>query len=342
MDLDVPDANERHWLMSTVRRFVNRMHEEVIQPIGREVPQFQNTREIAQLLEHTTELIKLLHSTETVTSALLPYLKRAILEDRLREASFLEESKSRVSNPETIQSLGRHLAPYDRFMKDSWFLETRPIAMPRLMDVLTLERAERVLGGQLVLGPRVYNEKFHILQSHALFLPDLDYYRKTCGLRRVPVCVAFMDIDKFKDFNTDHGETHIDLYLLPRFMEALEAHFYGRGHTYQAGGDEYLAIMPNVDAKQSGEILEGLQVRLKKLSYVGITKRVTLSIGFCQVGSDCHLTNRELYQRAEQAKNYSKKHHRGSIATYEDELYERVAIVAEPTASDSGSATAAD
>jgi diguanylate cyclase (GGDEF)-like protein len=275
-----------------------------------------------------------------VPSALQPYLKRAILEERLRLANQLEESKLGVSNPETIQSLEGHLAPYAKVMKESWFLETRPIAMLRLMDVLTLERAERVLGSQLVLRPRVYNEKFHILQSHALFFPDLDYYRKTCGLRGVPVCAAFMDIDKFKNFNTDHGETYIDRYLLPRFMEALEAHFYGRGNAYQAGGDEYLAIMPNVDAKQSREILEGLQARLRELSYVGISKPVTVSIGFCQVGSNCHLTNRELYQKAEQAKNYAKKHHRGSIATYEDELYERVTIFAEPPAPGSGSATA--
>src|SRR6516162_9933128 len=59
-------------------------------------------------------------------------------------------------------------------------------------------------------------------------------------LRGIILAIAFLDIDDFKTFNTKYGETKIDLNLLPRFMQALEAHVYHHGHAYRQGGDEYL------------------------------------------------------------------------------------------------------
>ena len=52
------------------------------------------------------------------------------------------------------------------------------------------------------------------------------------------LAVAFLDIDDFKRFNSDYGETKVDRNLLTRFMQVLEAHVYHHGFAYRQGGKE--------------------------------------------------------------------------------------------------------
>jgi diguanylate cyclase (GGDEF)-like protein len=254
------------------------------------------------------------------------FCKRVVLNARLELANRLENYKTRVSNPDTIEMPNRQLTPYDEIMDQPWFRETEAVRMPRLCDYLTIERAELVLGGAKH-PERVYDEKFHILMAPALLLPDLDFYRLKCGMRDVPVVIAFMDIDKFKDFNSEKGESYIDLHLLPRFMATLEAHVYGRGYAYRFGGDEYTVLLPNADTATGLRILSEFQDRLKDLDYRGIARRTTVSMGMCEILPETSLTNAELLRRAEQAKNFAKKSGRNCIATYRDPYFEAPCVV---------------
>jgi diguanylate cyclase (GGDEF)-like protein len=132
------------------------------------------------------------------------------------------------------------------------------------------------------------------------------------------IMIAFMDIDKFKDFNTEMGETNVDLHVLPRFMATLEAQVYARGHAYRYGGDEYAVLLPNADTETGICILKEFQQKLVGLKYRGIERKTTVSIGVCEAQSDTHFTSAELLQRAEKAKNYAKENNRDCIATYGD------------------------
>jgi diguanylate cyclase (GGDEF)-like protein len=262
-----------------------------------------------------------------IADELLPVLKRAVLTTRLNLASRLDVSKSRASDPELVSLLEKQLEEHDAETKQEWFWKTKAIPMPHLADFLTIERVEYLLRQELEFPQREYDEKFHILQAPTIFLPDLDYQRKKCGMRGLPLVAEFMDIDDFKSFNTAHGETHIDRYLLPRFMAALEGHVYGHGCAYRFGGDEYVVLLPNSDRVLAIVLLERFQKRLQELDYGGVEKRATVSIGFCEVSVDSHLTNREILQRAEHAKNFAKKQGKNCLATYTDELLEQVQVV---------------
>jgi diguanylate cyclase (GGDEF)-like protein len=187
--------------------------------------------------------------------------------------------------------------------------------------MLTLERIER-LGIGTPLADRQYDEKFHLLQAPTLFLPDLHYYRGKCGVRDIPVAIAFMDIDNFKDFNTVVGETNVDRHVVPVFMRAVEAHIYGHGHAYRFGGDEYALIMPNADADLAMTFVSGLQKRIARLRFVGTDKTITVSVGLCVADRDCFLTDGELLQKAERAKNFAKKEGRDRIAGYGGKLFD--------------------
>jgi diguanylate cyclase (GGDEF)-like protein len=216
-----------------------------------------------------------------------------------------------------------------------WFSEVTPARLPRLTDYLSLRYAEQALGrgeqalgrGEQALGrsgelaPRVYDEKFGILEAPALLFSDLATYRRRCGLRRVTVCLVYLDIDDFKGFNTRFGETRIDRDLLPAFMELLEAHVFAHGHAYRFGGDEYVMLLPNYPPEDAVRLVQRFQSALRELALPGIEPPPTISAGICPVGPDCILTDREALERANRAKNHAKQHGKDRVAWYRGELY---------------------
>ena len=126
-----------------------------------------------------------------------------------------------------------------------------------------------------------------------------------------------MDIDDFKAFNTAYKEPNVDLFLLPRFMQTLEGHLFFRGFGYRHGGDEYVVLLPNASTDLALDVLKGFQAKLAELDYEGgISRRPTVSIGYCVVEPDCWLTEREIEERAATAKNFTKEHGKNGIATY--------------------------
>lgn len=250
-----------------------------------------------------------------------PLLKRILLELRLDSARAIEVPRQKAVDSGTIRHLEREVYLLEQMMAAPWFAATRPLTVPKLTDYLSIRHAECALPTAPQLAPRGFDEKFHILEAPSLFLPDLAYYRARCQLRGASVGVAFLDIDNFKSFNTQHTETAVDLHVLAPFMETLEAHVFGHGHAYRFGGDEYLLTLPNVTSEVAVRFLRALQERLAQRHYRRIDRGPTVSIGLCLVNADCFLTDREIQARANGAKNYAKAVEKGRIATFRGELF---------------------
>jgi diguanylate cyclase (GGDEF)-like protein len=224
-----------------------------------------------------------------------------------------------------LDAIRAKLRPFDDVMSQGWFRRANALELPRLTDFFSPQRAEKIVAEKLgrgqptALGDRVPDEKFHLLLSPSLFLPDLAYYREAAGQRRVPVSVAFIDIDNFKALNTKYRHERIDRDFLPLFMRTLEAHVFGRGHAYRQGGDEYLAILPNAGQQEALQILAGFQRRLTDVPYPGIEERPTVSIGFMVIDQDSCLTSSEARGYANAAAAFAKEQQgKGCIATAED------------------------
>ncbi len=324
------ESEKANFLRTQVGDLLREISDSVEGWLNAEMGYGQRPRWFEELKEAGNKLMAALSGSNVeISQEMLPILKRAILTTRLKLASQIDVWKSRVSDPEMTAILEKQLEAHEAVMKDEWFHATKAIPMPHLANFLTMERVEQILPERekLTLLAREYDEKFHILQAPTLFLPDLNYQRKKCTMRGLPFVVAFIDIDDFKSFNTEHGETHIDRYLLPQFMRALEGHVYGHGVAYRFGGDEYVILFPNADTSLATILLGGFQKKLEGLAYSGVKRRTTVSIGFCTIGVDSHLTNREVLQRAERAKNFAKKQGKNCMATYDGELLEAVRLV---------------
>ena len=78
------------------------------------------------------------------------------------------------------------------------------------------------------------------------------------------------------------------------------------GYAYRHGGDEFLLVLPSMTFEVAIVFLDTLRREVEGLIYPGIEGRATLSIGFLYVDSDCYLTDREIVEKANEAKKFAK------------------------------------
>jgi diguanylate cyclase (GGDEF)-like protein len=246
-----------------------------------------------------------------------PLLKQALLRYRRWRAAHTEGLTEKTFHLALAETLEQEVRALDALVNEEWFQRIEPLRLPRLKDYLPVQYVEAAGASQAQLLPRQYDEKFHVLQAPNLFLPDLAYFRARCEDREAPLAVAFLDIDHFKQFNTDHTEPKIDRNLLPRFMQALEAHVFHHGYAYRQGGDEYLVLVPSLSRPLAVAFLDELRCKLAGLTYPDVPGKTTVSVGLCVVGPDCPLTDREVRDRASRAKQFAKDRGRNRIATYD-------------------------
>ena len=192
----------------------------------------------------------------------LPMLKAFLVKERLRVADEVEQLKAMTSNANVLNELDARLKPYDEMMALPWFNKTKAVVLPRLSDFLTIERIEAGAQKKQAEAPRLFDEKFHILQAPTLLYQDLASYRQKCSFRDAPVGIAFIDIDNFKGFNSAIGETSVDRYVLPPFMRLLESSVYAHGYAYRFDGDEYAVALPNSDHASTLKVLAEFRKKL--------------------------------------------------------------------------------
>jgi diguanylate cyclase (GGDEF)-like protein len=315
--------SEAKSLSTCVDRFTASFQRDVAEVIARQFRGIQPA-DIAELIGQLSLLNRQLdspHKPVVVHDGHRGLLKRVLVDQRREQAEAIDVPLQKAVDAQLIKLLRRDLASLEHLMAAPWFQETQALRVPSLTDYLSIRHAEAAQPSPLTLLPREYDEKFHILEAPSLFLPDLAHYRKRASFRGSPIAVAYLDIDDFKAFNTRYTETVVDLELLAPFMEAIEAHVFSHGHAYRFGGDEYVLTLPNMEPAWAILFLRALQERIAAMSYRGIERGPTISIGLALVDVDCFLTDREVQARANAAKNHAKATEKGRIATFGSPLF---------------------
>lgn len=255
----------------------------------------------------------------------LAFLKRSLILYRRHQANIIESNKEKTIHPEVTNTYNSQIKQLDDLLKQQCLESVAPLTLPYEAEYVPIEKLES--NNPPPFPQREYDEKFHILQAPKLFLQDLNYFRNRCELRRTALAVAFIDIDKFKRLNEKHTETEVDRLILPRFMRMLESHLYNHGYAYRQGGDEYVLLIPNISHSLCVNYLDELRQQISELEYPGTSDKTTISIGFCWIDADCHLTNKEILKLANDAKAFAKKSGRNCLATYENSQFDPASLI---------------
>ena len=322
-------ALDKVLLENALQWFQPEFRAKLVSPIESQFPNYRLPRDVQAVLDNTKAILTDIQgwpgspmSTAGVEERLskhdparFPLFKQIILLYRRHRAAHTESKTEKTFHLELTETLEQEVKALDALVNAEWFDKVEMLRLPRLKDFLPVQLIEAA-AVQQALAPRQYDQKFRILQAPNLFLPDLAYFRAKCEDREAPLAVAFLDIDRFKTFNTKYTETKVDRNVLPRFLQTVEAHLYYHGYAYQEGGDEITCLIPSLSRRLAIDFLDELRCKLADLAYQDVQERTTVSIGLCIVEADCPLTDRELRDRASLAKKFAKEQGRNRIATY--------------------------
>ena len=128
---------------------------------------------------------------------------------------------------------------------------------------------------------------------------------------RTPLAVLMCDVDFFKIYNDTYGHIQGDQ-CLKQIAETLSSVFGRSGElTARVGGEEFVVVLPNIDANQAYDAAQRLRASLaeRELPHSGsaVSSFVTLSIGVAELDPETMDHFDQLLQRADQAL-YRAKH----------------------------------
>jgi diguanylate cyclase (GGDEF)-like protein len=136
--------------------------------------------------------------------------------------------------------------------------------------VLALQAAELHHRGEAILDPLT-----GLLNRHAL-APRFAELSVQARVSHQPVCLMLCDIDNFKAINDGHGHDRGDA-ALRDIAYALRKQLRSFELVYRLGGEEFLVVLPGLDATAGLEVAERLRAAVEHASPAGIP--ITISLG---------------------------------------------------------------
>ena len=104
-----------------------------------------------------------------------------------------------------------------------------------------------------------------------------------------PVALAMIDVDHFKKFNDAWGHAAGDI-ALRAVARAIEASVRQSDLVVRYGGEEFVALLPGMDATDAMARVEGIRAAVAALP-IGLPRRsdvvqITISVGLAVLGAD--------------------------------------------------------
>ena len=104
-----------------------------------------------------------------------------------------------------------------------------------------------------------------------------------------PVALAMIDVDHFKQFNDAWGHAAGDI-ALRAVARAIEASVRQSDLVVRYGGEEFVALLPGMDATDAMARVEGIRAAVAALP-IGLPRRsdvvqITISVGLAVLGED--------------------------------------------------------
>lgn len=154
-------------------------------------------------------------------------------------------------------------------------------------------------------------------------------YNRRAGLNKIKEIIdqkdgrkhalAFIDVDNFKSVNDTLGHSAGDR-LLAIMAEVFRNHFQNKDIVCRIGGDEFVALMVDVNQEEIPDTVQSLLDKVKTATEKeGYQVSVTLSIGIALMPEDADNFT-DLYDKADRALYKIKNNSKNSYLLYQDSM----------------------
>lgn len=157
------------------------------------------------------------------------------------------------------------------------------------------------------------------VQSRRLIMQMLDKLLASVGRQGMPLAILMVDIDHFKQVNDQYGHRAGDEVLVS-VVRRLERNIRKDAFIGRFGGEEFLVLLPDTDARQLELIAERLRrlVAQGRYNYRGQMIQVTISIGAMVVTKDNVSEHEDPLLLADKALYTAKRQGRDCVVIYEE------------------------
>jgi diguanylate cyclase (GGDEF)-like protein len=186
---------------------------------------------------------------------------------------------------------------------------------PELMQNLLELLCERVRQGNQIIIDSEQNANVDTLTGafNRRWLEHIFERENTrCAFNGQPMCLLMLDVDHFKAYNDNHGHLAGD-YALCLVAHTLRNQLRPKDSLTRYGGEEFVILLPEMNAEEGRAIGERLRAALEQVSSfyspVGVLPGVTMSIGLAEMRPNDTLqtliarADSALYQAKQQGRN---------------------------------------
>lgn len=151
------------------------------------------------------------------------------------------------------------------------------------MNLLSLRQAKKDLTAALETMTRLATvDDLTGLLNRRAFLQETEKLQRLVARQQGTLCIAIIDVDRFKQVNDQHGHAAGDL-VLKTVAKALRGSLRESDLVGRIGGEEFAVTLPFTNESNAFKRLEQLRLRVTEQSSDGI--RVTISGGLCELGA---------------------------------------------------------
>ena len=159
--------------------------------------------------------------------------------------------------------------------------------------------------------------------NRAKFDIELSSWVDVCLKDGHPLSLAIFDIDCFKNVNDNYGHMAGDSILL-NVTSTIKSSIRNTDVFARWGGDEFVILLPNTDAKQAFEITERIRISIQNSKYNDI-ENVTCSFGLVSLQKGDNTES--LLQRADKYLYRAKKMGKNTVVNEtSDDMYSIIEI----------------
>ncbi|HWT89663.1 MAG TPA: sensor domain-containing diguanylate cyclase [Solirubrobacterales bacterium] len=192
----------------------------------------------------------------------VPFVERVHPEDRERTAA---ESAALFEGAETIGFENRYLAKDGSWHWLRWSSQLSPdeqLIYARAADVTQVKQIEAEREELLdKVQDMARRDSLTGLPNRRALEEQLPQAMSRARRNLSPLCVAILDIDRFKDYNDTHGHLAGDE-VLRACAQAWDAELRGEDTIVRFGGEEFLVLLPDTPTDQATEIVERLRAKM--------------------------------------------------------------------------------
>ncbi len=149
------------------------------------------------------------------------------------------------------------------------------------------------------------------LHNQRAFQDHLRVALANASRTHTPLCLAYMDLDNFKEVNDEKGHQEGD-HVLARLGDAIRGSVREMDIGCRYGGDEFCLILPRATVEQATVVCERIQERFAS-AVAESFPQLAVSVGIAQVGPELFVDGSELVRAADELMYDSKRSGPGQI-----------------------------